>query len=168
MKKVAIVTGIYAFITMGWLLASCDSNRRDEGEKLAETEEQAQARTEDAYQQLAEAETKSDVEDIRDDLKKMDEKLTKEQQNYYQRMQKQHQDITRRLEKLNGQIASADATKKQRLTTNRDTLIHEKDLLEANMLEMQKPMNDDEWRTVESKLKQLIAAIDTELEKNFD
>ncbi|WP_439559120.1 hypothetical protein [Dyadobacter sp.] len=160
MKKTVNVWVLSAMVVMGASLASCNSAEKDRKE-LANAEEDALKAAEETS---AMGDTsKEEMADAKEDLLEANAKLNEKQQDYLNSLKEREAKIQERITKLDEKLKSADGNAKQRLTERKDKFTKERDLLQANILEMQKPMEDKRLETVQKEVQQRVVAIDKEL-----
>ena len=162
MKKHILFRMAIPLLAVSISLASCTGTEKQKKE-LANAEEEALKKANDALS-LTENDSKKEISKVKDDLEKANEKLNEKQTIYLQSLQEKEESVSNRLKSLNERIKSASGEPSQRLIERRDKLSKERDMLQANIMELKSPMNDQRLETVEKELKVLIAAIDRELE----
>lgn len=162
MKKHILFRMAIPLLAVSISLASCTGTEKQKKE-LANAEEEALKKANDALS-LTENDSKKEISKVKDDLEKANEKLNEKQTIYLQSLQEKEESVSNRLKSLNERIKSTSGEPSQRLVERRDKLSKERDMLQANIMELKSPMNDQRLETVEKELKVLIAAIDRELE----
>lgn len=162
MKKHILFRMAIPLLAVSISLARCTGTEKQKKE-LANAEEEALKKANDALS-LTENDSKKEISKVKDDLEKANEKLNEKQTIYLQSLQEKEESVSNRLKSLNERIKSASGEPSQRLVERRDKLSKERDMLQANIMELKSPMNDQRLETVEKELKVLIAAIDRELE----
>lgn len=161
MQKVAIITGLYAFLSIGWFLTSCGSN--NERKEFAEEQQDAMQQADEAYTDLRQATDTTDLVEAREELSESAQELEKAKKNYIAELQRRQTGLNEKISELDGKVTDPNQPNREKWVEKRQKLVRERDLLQVNLLELQKPMTDERWTTAEQEIKELIAAIDREL-----
>ncbi len=165
MKKVAIATALYAFITTGWLLTSCD-NTQDGKEEYAEEQADAIDEADAARAELRSADDTSDLADVRDELSDAAQELEAAKKKYMSELQNRQQSLSEKISEIDPKVTDPNQPNREKWVEKRKELVRDRDRLQANLLELQKPMTDDRFVTAEKEIKELMATIDKALADN--
>jgi hypothetical protein len=165
MKKIVFITAIYAAITMGWLLTSCDSTPKDSQKQYAEEQADAINEADEARMEMLQAEDTSQLADVREDLSEAAQELEAARKSYTTELQTRQKTLNEKISELDGKVTDPKQANRDKWVEKRQKLVRERDQLQANLLELQKPMTDERWTTAEKEIKELIAAIDQELKE---
>jgi protein-tyrosine-phosphatase len=161
MRKVVIITGLYALLTTGWLVASCGS--ANEQQNYAEQQQEATQKAAEVHTDIREAEDTAALVEARDELSESVQKLEKAKKNYLTELQRRQTGLNEKISELDVKVTDPQQPNREKWVEKRQKLIRERDRLQVNLLEVQRPMTDERWTTVEQELKDLIATIDHEL-----
>ena len=163
MKKTVNIIFANVAIAMAALCFSCNSKTETERKKLANAEEKALETADEASSKIAESSDTTEIEDAKEDLLQVNTDLNEKQRAYMKSLKEEESKLKERITKLNEKIQSADGNAKKRLSAKMDKAVKERDLLQANILEMAKPMEDKRLETVQKEVQQRIVAINKEL-----
>lgn len=163
MKKLTRIVFANFAIAAGALLVGCNSGADKDRKELANAEEKALETADEASQEIANTSDTTDMAAAKEDLLEANDKLNEKQRDYMASLKKEESSLQERIAKLNDKIKSADGDAKKRLTAKMDKAVKERDLLQANILEMAKPMEDKRLETVQKEIQQRIVAINKEL-----
>jgi len=163
MKKITRIVFANFAIAAGALLVGCNSQGDKERKELANAEEKALETAAAADSTVANTSDTSAIASAKEDLLKANEKLNEKQQKYLTSLKKEETSLQDKIAKLDKKIISSDGDAKKRLTTKKDKAIKERDLLQANILELAKPMEDKRLETVQKEVQTRIVAINKEL-----
>lgn len=163
MKKLTRIIFANFAIAAGALFVGCNSGSDKDRKELANAEEQALETADEASEEIANTSDTSEMEDAKEDLLEANQKLNEKQQKYLASLKKEESELQERVVELDEKIKSADGDAKKRLTVKKDKVTKERDLLQANILEMAKPMEDKRLETVQKEVQQRIVAINKEL-----
>jgi chromosome segregation ATPase len=165
MKKLTKIVFANFALAAGVLLAGCNSQTEKDRKELANAEEQALETTEEVDKEVADTSDTTKMANAKEDLLEANQKLNEKQQKYLASLKEEEVKLRDRIAKLDTKIQSSDAAAKKRLATKRDKAVKERDLLQANILEMAKPMEDKRLETVQKEVQQRIVAINQELSR---
>ncbi|MCE6990825.1 hypothetical protein [Dyadobacter sp. CY323] len=147
-------------IAMGALLAACNSGAEKEGKDLAQAEEKALEAVDEARSEIAAPSDTTKVADAKEELLEVNQELNEKQSKYLESLKKQEVKLQENITKVDEKLRSADGNSKKRLTEKKDKLTKERDMLQANMLELTKPMEDKRLATVQKEVQERIVAIE--------
>ncbi|MCE7043859.1 hypothetical protein [Dyadobacter sp. CY312] len=164
MKRILTLFFANAFIISGLLLTSCNSSAEKDRKELAKAEEEALDKAAEANKLVPQEADTKEIEGVKKDLEKASEKLSGKQGKYLTSLKQKEGKINDKLKSINEKLRKADASSKKSLTEKQDKLIKERDQLQANILEIQSPMTDQQLETVQKEIDLLIAIIDKELD----
>ena len=165
MKKVVIATALYACLTTGWLLTSCD-NTNDGKEEYAEEQADAINEADAARAELRDADDSEDLAEVKDDLADAAQELEAAKKEYITGLQQRQQSLNEEIGDLDTKVTDPKQANREKWVERRKELVRERDLLRANLLELQKPMTEERWTTAEKEIKELMATIDKQLAEN--
>lgn len=163
MRKLTRIIFANLTIAAGVLLVSCNSGSDKDRKELANAEEKALETADEASEEVANTSDTTDMADAKEDLLEANQKLNEKQRDYMASLKKEESKLQERIAKLDDKIKSSDGDAKKRLTAKMDKAVKERDLLQANILEMAKPMEDKRLETVQKEVQQRIVAINKEL-----
>lgn len=152
-----------AMILIGSLISGCNSQTDKDRKELANAEEEALETAEKTTEEVSGDSSKKEMSEAKEDLLDANAKLSQKQQEYLTSLKERETKIQERIKKIDEKISSANDNSKKRLTEKKDKFTKERDLLQANILEMQKPMEDKRLETVQKEIQQRVVAIDKEL-----
>jgi DNA anti-recombination protein RmuC len=164
MKRILTLFFANAFIIPCLLLTSCNSSTEKDRKELANAEEEALDKAAEANKLVPQEADTKEIEGVKKDLEKASEKLSEKQEKYLASLKQQERRINDRLKAITEKLQSADDNSKKNLTEKLDKLTKERDQLQANILEIQSPMTDQQLETVQKEINLLIAIIDRELD----
>lgn len=165
MKKVFIATAIYACITMGWLLSSCDNNK-DSKEQYAEEQADALDEADVARAEIKTAEDKADLAQVRDELADKAKELAAAKKDYMTELQRRQKTLSEKISELDPKVTDPNQPNREKWVEKRKGLVSDRDKVQANLLELQNPMTDERFVTAEKEIKELMASIDKTLTDN--
>ncbi|WP_373515380.1 hypothetical protein [Persicitalea sp.] len=165
MKKVVIATALYACITTGWLLTSCD-NTSDGKEEYAEEQADAINEADVARAEIRSADDTSDLADVRDDLTDAAKELEAAKKEYMTELKNRQRTLNEKISELDSKVTDPKQANRDKWVEKRKELVRDRDKLQANLLELQQPMSDDRFVTAEKEIKELMASIDKALTDN--
>ncbi|TDE13370.1 DUF1216 domain-containing protein [Dyadobacter psychrotolerans] len=163
MKRIATIFLSNAILAAGLMLTACNSSTDKDRKELANAEEEALEKAAEANEMVPQETDSSDMADVKKDLEKASQKLSEKQDKYLASLREKEGKLNDRLKTIGEKLSSADGNAKKRLTEKQDKLIKERDQLQANILEIQSPMTDQQLETVQKEINVLIAVIDKEL-----
>lgn len=163
MKKIVSITAIYAVVTTGWLLISCDSTTKDSQKEYAQEQADAIDEADEARTEIMQAEDTSELADVRDELSDAAKELETARKNYMNELQTRQKALNEKISDLDAKVTDPKQPNRDKWVEKRQKLVRERDRLQANLMELQKPMTDERWVTAEEEIKELMAAIDREL-----
>jgi hypothetical protein len=163
MKKLTRIVFLNAAFAACALLVSCNSGADKDRKELANAEEKALETADEASKEVANTSDTTEMADAKEDLLEANQKLNEKQQDYMASLKKEESKLQERITKLGEKIKTSDGDSKKRLTAKMDKAVKERDLLQANILEMAKPMEDKRLETVQKEVQQRIVAINKEL-----
>lgn len=164
MKKAISVWMSGTALALAMFVSACNSDAEKDRKELARAEEEAIKTANKATDEVVNGADTNDMIDSKEKLREAEQKLNEKQQNYLISLKKTENKIHERLAKVDEKIKSADGNARKRFEEKRDKLVKERDMLQANILEIQKPMDDDQFQTVQKQVDGLISTIDKELE----
>ncbi|GHB61958.1 hypothetical protein [Persicitalea jodogahamensis] len=162
MKKVVFATALYACLTTGWLLTSCDNNK-DGKEEYAEEQADAINEADIARAEIRSADDTSDLADVREDLSEAAQELEAAKKEYMTELQNRQKSLSEKIGELDSKVTDPKQANREKWVEKRKELVQERDQLQANLLELQKPMTNDRFVTAEKEIKELLASIDKSL-----
>ena len=165
MKKVAIATALYACITIGWLLTSCD-NTKDGKEEYAEEQADAIDEADAARAEIRSADDTSDLADVRDELADAAKELETAKKEYVTELQNRQKTLNEKISELDAKVTDPKQPNREKWVEKRKELVRDRDRLQANLLELQRPMTNDRFVTAEQEIKELMASIDKTMAEN--
>ena len=165
MKKVVIATALYACITTGWLLTSCD-NTKDGKEEYAEEQADAIDEADAARAEIRSADDTSDLADVREELSDAAQELEAAKKEYMTELQNRQKSLNEKIDELGTKVTDPKQANREKWVEKRKELVQERDILQANLLELQKPMTNDSFVTAEKEINELMASIDKSLAEN--
>lgn len=165
MKKVFIATAIYACITMGWLLTSCDNNK-DSKEQYAEEQADALDEADVARVEIKSAEDTADLAQVRDELADKAKELAVAKKDYMTELQRRQKTLSEKISELDPKVTDPNQPNREKWVEKRKGLVSDRDKVQANLLELQNPMTDERFVTAEKEIKELMASIDKTLTDN--
>jgi hypothetical protein len=163
MKKLTRTVIFNAAFAACALLVSCNSGADKDRKELANAEEKALETADEATDKISSTSDTTEMTDAKEDLLEANDKLNEKQQDYLASLKEEEKKLQERISKLDSKIQSSDGDAKKRLTAKKDKAVKERDLLQANILEMAKPMEDKRLETVQKEIQQRIVAINKEL-----
>ena len=163
MKKITRIVFVNVAFAACALLVSCNSGADKDRKELANAEEKALETANEASQEVENTSDTTKIADAKEDLLEANQKLNEKQQDYMASLKKEESKLQERITKLSEKIKSSEGDSKKRLTSKMDKAVKERDLLQANILEMAKPMEDKRLETVQKEIQQRIVAINKEL-----
>jgi chromosome segregation ATPase len=163
MKRKAIILLSNTLLAAGLLLTACNSSTEKDRKELARAEEEALEKAEEANKLVPQETDSSDMADVKKDLEKASQKLSEKQEKYLASLREKEGKLNDRLKTISEKLRTADGSARKRLTEKQDKLIKERDQLQANILEIQSPLTDQQLETVQKEINVLIAVIDREL-----
>jgi DNA anti-recombination protein RmuC len=163
MKKIVNVWLLSGMVLAGSTLVSCNSQADKDRKELANAEEEALEAAEKTTEQVATDSSKEEMSDAKEELLDANAKLNEKQAEYLKSLKEREKKIQERISKLDEKLKSAEGNSQKRLMEKKDKFTKERDLLQANILEMQKPMEDKRLETVQKEVQQRVVAIDKEL-----
>ena len=163
MKKITRIVFVNVAFAACALLVSCNSGADKDRKELANAEEKALETANEASQEVENTSDTTKIADAKEDLLEANQKLNEKQQDYMASLKKEEFKLQERITKLSEKIKSSEGDSKKRLTSKMDKAVKERDLLQANILEMAKPMEDKRLETVQKEVQQRIVAINKEL-----
>ncbi|CAG5069782.1 hypothetical protein DYBT9623_02519 [Dyadobacter sp. CECT 9623] len=163
MKKTMSVWVAGTMILMASMTFSCNSGADKDRKELANAEEEALEAAEKTSEVVSNDTSKEEMSKAKEELLDANAKLNEKQQEYLTSLKERETTIQDRIKKLDEKLQSANDNSKKRLTERRDKFTKERDLLQANILELQKPMEDKRLETVQKEVQQRVVAIDKEL-----
>lgn len=164
MKKVVFITAIYAFISLGWLLTSCDSTPKDSQKEYVDEQADAHNEADEARTEIQQADT-SQLTEVRDELADAAKELEAARKNYMTELQTRQKTLNEKISDLDGKVTDPKQANRDKWVEKRQKLVRERDKLQANLMELQRPMTDERWTTAEKEIKDLMATIDEELKE---
>ena len=165
MKKVLIATALYACITTGWLLTSCD-NTKDGREEYAKEQADAIDEADVARADLRSADDSSDLTDVREELSDAARELEAAKREYMTELQNRQKSLSEKISELDTKVTDPNQPNREKWVEKRKGLMRDRTMLQANLLELQNPMTDERFVTAKEEIKQLMAAIDKALADN--
>ena len=165
MKKVVIATFLYACITMGWLLTSCDNNK-DSKEEYAEEQADALDEADAARAEITNAEDTADLAEVRDELSDKAKELEAAKKDYLAELQNRQKNLSEKISELDPKVTDPNQPNREKWVEKRKQLVSDRDKVQANLLELQNPMTDARFVTAEKEIKELMASIDKTLADN--
>lgn len=165
MKKVAIATSLYACITIGWFLTSCDSNK-DGKEEYAEEQTDALREADAARTEIISADDTADLAEVRDELADKAKELEVAKKNYMAELQSRQKSLSEKISDLDPKVTDPNQPNREKWVEKRKELVRDRDKIQSNLLELQSPMTDDRFMTAEKEIKELMASIDKTLADN--
>ncbi len=165
MKKVVIATALYACLTTGWLLTSCD-NTKDGKEEYAEEQADAIDEADVARSEIRSADDTSDLADVREDLSDTAKELEAAKKNYMIELQNRQKSLSEKISELDPKVTDPNQPNREKWVDKRKELVRDRDKIQANLLELQRPMTDERFVTAKEEIKELMAAIDKALADN--
>lgn len=165
MKKIVFITAIYAAVTIGWVLTSCDSTTKDSQKEYAQEQADAIDEADKARADIRQAEDTSDLADVRDELSDAAKELEAARKSYLTELQTRQKTLNEKISDLDGKVTDPKQANRDKWVEKRQKLVRERDRLQANLMELQKPMTDERWTTAEKEIKELMASIDQELKE---
>lgn len=165
MRKVAIITGLYAAITFGWLLSSCESNENAQKEEFVAEQGEATKSTLGADTTLETTDGMADSTALSENLEVTAEDLASVKQEYVNTMQNSRQKLNERIDELDRQLTDPTQANQPQWVEEKKKLVGERNRLSAMMLNLQKPMTDKKWVIAEEEIKSLLASIDEQLKE---
>jgi chromosome segregation ATPase len=166
MRKVAIVTFIYALITTGWLVTGCSSGEESEKDQLAQEQQEAMNEADQAYDKIQNAEGVTDLSEVKEDLSETANELSEARKEYLNALQERLGKLNDRISELDQKLTDPNQANQPKWVSKRRELVRERDNVRANMMDLQKPMSDEQWVTAEEEIKKLLAAIDEQLKES--
>lgn len=163
MKKVAFITGIYAFIVMGWLLSSCENESQKE--EYAEEQAEAMEKADDAYTTLETSNGLTDLTEVRAELEEAAKELAEEKKEYVRTLQDRQKKLNDRISELDKKLTDPMKANQPEWVDKKRKLTRERDQVKAMILDLQNPMTKERWVTAEEEIKTLITTIDEELKQ---
>ena len=163
MKRKVILFISNSLLAAALLMTACNSSTEKDRKELANAEEEALEKADEANKLVPQETDSSDMKKVKEDLQQASEKLSEKQNKYLTSLREKESKLNERLKKNTEKLRSADGNSKKRLTEKQDKLTNERDQLQANILEIQSPMTDAQLETVQKEIDALIAVIDKEL-----
>ncbi|MCE7065483.1 hypothetical protein [Dyadobacter sp. CY326] len=163
MKKTVSVIFANVAIAMGALCISCNSKTDTDRKKLANAEEKALETADEASQKIASNSDTTEIADVKEDLLQVNNDLNEKQRAYLKSLKEEEAKLKERVTELDDKIQTADGDAKKRLMSKKNKVTQERGLLQANILEMAKPMEDKRLETAQKEIQQRIVAINKEL-----
>lgn len=165
MSKQTLSTLLCTFIVAGWPLIGCDSDQKTEKEKLALEQKEAIEVAEQVYDNTVKA---VDSTDVSESLAAADslEAITKAKREYLYALQECQGKLNEHINELDQKLTDPNQANQPQWVAKRRDLIRERDKVRANMMELQKPMTDERWTTAEQEIKELLSAIDKQLNES--
>lgn len=163
MKKVVLITAIYAVVTTGWLLTSCESTPKDSQKEYVQEQADAIDEADKARAEIQQTEDTSALIDVRDELSDAAKALEAARKNYMTELQRRQKTLNEKISYLDPKVTDPNQPNRDKWVEKRQKLVRERDKLQANLMELQKPMTDERWTTAEKEIKELMASIDQEL-----
>jgi|GEM_PF-1633773 DNA repair exonuclease SbcCD ATPase subunit len=166
MRKVAIITGIYACITTGWLLISCELNNKSQKEEYAEEQAEATKEADKAYTVIETTDGMADRTEVRENLAETVKDLAEEKQQYVNILQDRQKKLNKRIGALDKKLTDPTQANQPQWVEQKRKLARERDRVNPMMLNLQKPMTGEKWVTAEEEIKSLLASINEQLKDN--
>ncbi len=163
MKKIALATTFYALVTLGWLIIGCET-RNDSKQEYAEEQADAIDEADQAVNELQNTTDTSELADVRDDLREELKKLEAAKKDYLVQIQNRQKTLNEKISELDPKVTDPKQPNREKWVERRTKYVRERDQLQASLMELQKPMTNDRWITAESEIKELISAIDRDLQ----
>lgn len=160
-KFIFITTNILLAVSL--LVAGCNSTAEKERKELANAEEEALEKADEANKMVPAETDTGEMAKVKEDLQNASSKLSEKQEKYLASLRQKESRLNDRLKTNAEKLKTADGNTKKRLTERHDRLTKERDQLQANILEIQSPMTDQQLETVQKEIDVLIAVIDREL-----
>lgn len=158
--KTKLIPLVPTVLLAGALLFTGCSGTDKERKELANAEEDALKKTEEVAKMNFDT-NKENTADLKEDLQKAQEKLSKKQNDYVVVLREREAKLNDKLKDI--QTKLRDGKSNKRLLEKKDRLSKERDLVQANILELHSPVTDQKLETVEKGIQELIVEIDKEL-----
>lgn len=158
--KTKLILLIPTILVAGSLLFTSCSKTDKERKELANAEEDALKKTEEVAKMNFDT-NKENTADLKEDLQKAQEKLSEKQNDYVVALREREAKLNDKLKDIQAKLRDGKSNK--RLLEKKDRLSKERDLVQANILELHSPVTDQKLETVEKGIKELIVEIDKEL-----
>lgn len=163
LKKIALATTFYALVTMGWLVIGCET-KDDSKQEYAEEQVDASKEADKAEEEIQSTNDTSALADVRDDLTDELKKLEAAKKDYLAQIQTRQKTLNEKISDLDPKVTDPKQPNRQKWVERRTKYVRQRDQLQASLMELQKPMTGDRWSTAEGELKELISAIDEDLQ----
>lgn len=163
LKKIALATTFYAFVTMGWLVMGCET-KDDSKQEFAKEQADAMKEADQAVNEIQSTSDTSKLADVRDDLEDELKKLEAAKKDYLAQIQTRQKTLNEKISDLDPKVTDPKQPNRQKWVERRTKYVRQRDQLQASLMELQKPMTGDRWSTAEGELKELISAIDEDLQ----
>lgn len=158
--KTKLIQLLPAVMLTGSLLFTGCTGTDKEKKELANAEEDALKKTEEVAKMNFDT-NKENTAELKEDLEKAKEKLSEKQSNYVVALREREAKLNDKLKDI--QTKLRDGKSNKRLLEKKDRLSKERDLVQANILELHSPVTDEKLATVEKGIQELIKEIDKEL-----
>jgi paraquat-inducible protein B len=159
--KTKLIKLIPAVLLTGSLLFTACSGTDKKRRELANAEEDALKKTEEIAKMNFDT-NKENTAELKEDLEKAKEKLSEKQNDYVVALREREAKLNDKLKEIQTKLRAGKSNK--RLLEKKDRLSKERDMVQANILELYSPVSEKELETVEKTIQELIAEIDKELD----
>lgn len=163
LKKIALATTFYALVMMGWLVIGCET-KDDSKQEYAEEQVDASKKADKAVNELQSTTDTTKLADVRDDLTDELKKLEAAKKDYLAQIQARQKTLNEKISELDPKVTDPKQPNREKWVERRAKYVRQRDQLQANLMELQKPMTGDRWSTAEAEIKELISSIDLDLQ----